>query len=226
MALKHFYTAQSLSSGQEVTLDESLAHRLSRVLRLSEGAPLALFNGQDGLFEAVLTHPKRGLARVGNQLSAQPAGRPLALAICLPKRDAWDSVLRQATELGVSDIHPLLSRHAVADKINPDRVRPRLIEAAEQSERLTVPVLHPLQPLESWLAAQTQPFLWAYERQGATPTASPAPELATVLVGPEGGFSQQEITALQASTLAKPMSLGNTILRVDTAVVAALSRMI
>lgn len=223
MVLKHFYTPHALSAGQEVILDDALTHRLTRVLRLTEGAPLALFNGQDGLFEATLTQPKRGAARVGGQLQAQPRPRPLALAICLPKREAWDNVLRQATEMGVTDIIPLLSRHAVADKINTTRVLPRLIEAAEQSERLTIPTLHPLQPLSAWLSTQNNDFSWAYERHAGRA----APSLpSTVLIGPEGGFSGAEIEALQANPHTRPLSLGPTILRVDTAVVAALSRLL
>lgn len=217
--LKHFYLAAPLTAGATVALPEALQSRLSRVLRLGEGAEIACFNGEDGLWRAQLTDAKARQAIIREQRRPQPAPSGATLAVGLPKREAWETILRQATELGVAAIQPLSTQFSQRDKFNAARAEMIMIEAAEQCERLTLPTLRPLQPLAGWLKALHSPCAWAYERGGAAPTRA-----GTVLVGPEGGFSPAEVAALQAHPQVQPFSLGPTILRADTAVVAALTR--
>jgi 16S rRNA (uracil1498-N3)-methyltransferase len=127
--------------------------------------------------------------------------------------------------MGATSIIPLKTRFAQVGKLNTERDHRHLVEAAEQSERYTLPTLLPLTSLEDFLASLTKPCLWAYERlTGPLPTH---PEAAphTVLVGPEGGFAPEEVTLLQNHQFIRPFTLGPTILRTDTAVVAALTRL-
>ena len=219
---KHFYLNTSLQAGAVLPIPDELRHRLSGVLRMKEGDTLALFNGQSGLWEAKLTDAKLRKVQVVQQVQPQPTATPmLALALGLPKREAWESALRQATELGVTAIYPLATHYAQRDKVNAERAHAIIIEAAEQCERLTLPVVHPVQTLATWLASLDAPCAWAYERGGdnATPVAP------TLFIGPEGGFAPEEVTSLQAHPQIQPFSLGQTILRTDTAVVAGLARL-
>lgn len=216
--LKHFYLEAPLAAWAQAPLPEGLQGRLTRVLRFGVGAELALFNGRDGLWLATLTDAKARHATVLQQLQPQPQAHGLTLAVGLPKREAWETMLRQATELGVMAIQPLSTEFSQRDKFNPSRAAAILIEAAEQCERLTLPTLLPLQPLATWAKTLKTPCAWAYERGGSSANRAPV-----VLVGPEGGFSPAEVALLQAQPLVQPFTLGPTILRADTAVVAALT---
>jgi 16S rRNA (uracil1498-N3)-methyltransferase len=220
--LKHFYVDAALTAGATVTLPADLRRRLTGVLRMGAGAEIALFNGRDGLWQATLTDAKAKQTKVGAQLKPQPENtRGLILVLGLPKREAWETALRQATELGVVAIQPLITHYAQRDKFNAARAKSLLIEAAEQCERLTLPTLHAPVVLTAWLETLNASCAWAYERGGE---ASIKNVVNSVLVGPEGGFSPTEVALLSAHPQVKTMSLGPTILRTDTAVVAALVR--
>jgi 16S rRNA (uracil1498-N3)-methyltransferase len=217
---KQFFVAAPLAVGQVVALPAPLQHRLTKVLRLTTGAIIHLANGQHGIMVAEINHPKAHTARIVAEHQPLPATPPLTLALGLPKRDAWEAALRQATELGITHLQPLTTAFSQVDKLNLTRAQLLLTEAAEQTERPTLPTLLPLQTLPQWLAQLTGPVAWAYERYtgpATTPTAS------TLLIGPEGGFSPIEIAQLQAHPHLQAFSLGRTILRTDTAVVSGLT---
>lgn len=220
MPLKRFYMDVPLATGR-VAAPAELAHRLSRVLRLAEGDTVALFNGREGLWQATLADGKGRVLEVTGKLADQPERQPLVLALGMPKREAWETALRQATELGATDIVPLFTEHSVVGRLNAEKSRAHLIEAAEQSESLNIPRLHPPAQLEPWLAVQGGRVAWAYER-GAEARAGLA-AIRTLLVGPEGGFSPTEIEVLLAHPNVVPFTLPTGILRTDTAVVAALT---
>jgi len=226
--LKHIYVDVPLKVGEEVKLPRDVARRLTRVLRYKVGHKLAVFNGVDGLFEAVLTED--GGLDITEQLAAQPEEVARALYICLPKKETFSRVLRQATEMGVSDIYPLYSDHTVPDKLNIERCSAILVEAAEQCERLSLPRLHAPQKLaEVDFDGQV---LWAAERsemRGEVDFLIPqtfSEIFGGVLVGPEGGFSAAEVAQLRADDNAVAVSLGDTILRTDTAVVVGLGKLL
>lgn len=219
--MRYFFADVVLDAGNVVQLAAEVQHRLGKVLRLGAGERVALFNGRDGLWEATLGEKAR-TAEVLRCLKPQPAPAlpPFALALCVPKREAWESALRQATEMGVDEIFPLLSARCVPTRLNEDRARELVREAAEQCERLTLPMVHPMAKLADWLAARHAPVAWAYERlEGAF---SP-PTARCLLVGPEGGFDPAEVALLRGHAAVEPLDLGPTILRVDTAVVAGLA---
>ncbi|NBX85986.1 MAG: 16S rRNA (uracil(1498)-N(3))-methyltransferase [Proteobacteria bacterium] len=224
--LKHFYLSATLQTGQNLTLPPELQHRLHKVLRLGQGAAVAFFNGllasqNGGIYTATITNPSCRTATIGAQLAATPAVSGPILAIGVPKREAWESALRQATELGASAIQPLKTAFCQVGKINTERAQSILIEAAEQSERLTIPTLLPLQTLESFLSTLNTPCAWAAER---TPAQLTTLKPHHILIGPEGGFSPAEKSQLQAHPNIHPIALGPTILRTDTAVVATLAK--
>lgn len=224
--MKLFYLPQPLSAGSTIPVPEDLQHRLYRVMRMGQGDVIHIFNGTGQAATASIMDAKCRTAQVQAMLPEKPQLPTRILAIGLPKRDAWEAALRQATEMGATHIIPLKTRFAQVAKLNADRDHRHLVEAAEQCERYTLPTLSPVMSLEDYLTSLTAPCLWAYERLTAPQSAPKPTEIPTAtLVGPEGGFAPEEIAQLNDHPFIRPFTLGPTILRTDTAVVAALTRL-
>lgn len=219
MPLKHLYADIPLEVGEIVTLPQPLQHRLAKVLRLGQGDRVGLFNGQNGLWAAEIADKSCKTAHILHQELSQPSTSGPTLVLGLPKREAWESALRQATELGVSAIQPLVTEYAQRSAINAQRAHTLLVEAAEQSEALNIPTLLPILTLPNWLKTLNQACLWGHARGESMAHGVKANH---VLVGPEGGFSPAEEALLEAHAYIKPTHLPTGILRTDTAVVALL----
>lgn len=194
-------------------------------MRMGQGDAIQLFNGMGTAAVAEIADAKCRTAVVTAILPEKPQLPTRTLALGIPKREAWESALRQATEMGATTIIPLKTRFSQVGRINAERAHMHLVEAAEQSERYTLPKLLPLTALEDFLTSLTTPCLWAFERMAGVNPTKPEAVPNTVLVGPEGGFAPEEIQLLQNHKLIRPFSLGPTILRTDTAVVAALQHL-
>ena len=220
-----------LAEGESVALEADQAHYLVNVMRLGTGSAVALFNGRDGEWAAVISAvAKRGCTlRVERCLRPQADGPDLWLLFAPVKGPRTDFIAEKATELGVAVLQPVLTRRTVANRVNLDRLAANAREAAEQCERLTVPEVRDLVPLETILGQ------WPAERRlmfcdetGVSPPALAALKAAprgpwAVLIGPEGGFAAEELAAVKALPQAVPVGLGPRILRADTAAVAALT---
>jgi 16S rRNA (uracil1498-N3)-methyltransferase len=147
------------------------------------------------------------------------------LCPALLKKDRFDFVLEKATELGVGEIRPVITRRCVADKLNPERARTIVTEAAEQCARTALPRLAaPVSPdalLSHWPAERT--LFFADEQGGAPASEAFAAQSgpAALLTGPEGGFDDAERAAIRALPQARPITLGPRILRGETAAIAA-----
>ncbi len=209
-----------------VEADEGQAHYLGSVLRRSAGDVVHLFNGQDGEWAARIARLARGRAslQVERQLRAQADDADLWLVFALLKRDMTDLVVQKATELGVAALQPVLTERTNASRVNLDRLQAIAVEAAEQSERLTVPVVHPVRPLaealRSWDAGRA--LFVAVERAAGAPLIAAAGP-AGLLVGPEGGFGPRDRAVLEACGFVRPVSLGSRILRAETAAIVGLA---
>lgn len=226
-SLKHFYVSNPLTQGDNLKTPEALAKRLAKVLRLKEGNEIALFNGKDGLFLARLENNKATILSIQQCLKPFEPKPEVTLLTALLKKDAFDRVLRQATEMGVTTIQPLLTDFTVPDALNVSRATTRVVEAAEQCERLCVPTLLAPCTLQQAIEQQAGKVFWCAEHVGGRfyNDETPNPQASdAVLVGPEGGFSPTEREWLMEQKKSVPVGLGNTILKADTAVVAALSR--
>ncbi len=213
-----------LAAGTELSLSPEQAHYLGGVLRLRAGEMVILFNGRDGEWRGRLDEIRRDKARVAvhMQLRPQAAEPDLWLVFAVLKRDATDLVVQKATELGVSALLPVFSARTNAARINLDRLSAIAREAAEQSERLTVPEVRAPAPLPDLLAR------WPSERGLAAAIERGGPARipygsGALLVGPEGGFAAAELDALRAARFVSPISLGPRILRAETAVIAGLA---
>ncbi|MBV8616796.1 MAG: 16S rRNA (uracil(1498)-N(3))-methyltransferase [Acetobacteraceae bacterium] len=215
-----------LTKGAEILASPGQAHHLGTVMRRAVGAPVRLFNGRDGEWLARTTALTREGARlaVQHQLRPQSPEPDIWLAFALLKRDATDLLTQKATELGVAALRPVTTERTIAARVNTARLKAIAIEAAEQSERLTVPEIHGPCPLAgllaSWPVGRT---LYAAVERGPAPPLAPARAPAGLLVGPEGGFTDRELDALAQHTSVSLASLGPRILRAETAAIAGLA---
>lgn len=222
------FVSDALVADTRLGLSAEQAHYLRTVLRRGVGDPLLLFNGRDGEWDGVIATLDRGRSQVDllRQTRAQAAEPGPWLAFAPLKRDATDLVIRMATELGVGVVQPVLTERTVTARVNLDRLRLIAIEAAEQSERLTVPTIRPPLDLATLLDGwpRDRPLFAAIERSNATSATDNTVSTPTsgLLVGPEGGFSRAELDALAASPIVAPISLGRLVLRAETACVAGL----
>jgi 16S rRNA (uracil1498-N3)-methyltransferase len=222
--MPRLYVSAALSSGSSVVLDRDQAHYLGNVMRLGLGQPVVLFNGRDGEWSGVLTEVKRDRAVVelGVQTKLQAPEPDLWLLFAPLKRDATDLVVQKATELGVSAIRPVFSARTNTARMNLERLQSIAREAAEQSERLSVPEVFAPLPLLDLLGAWPADRVLAAAIERGGPAAIPG-QAGALLVGPEGGFSPGELDVLRSARFVSPICLGPRVLRAETAVIAGLA---
>jgi 16S rRNA (uracil1498-N3)-methyltransferase len=220
------YVAATLAEGASIAVTPEQAHYLATVMRRGPGDQILVFNERDGEFRARIETIGRSLVRlrVEQQTRAQANEPDLWLAFALLKRDATDLVVQKATELGVAELHPVISARTNTHRINTDRLTAITTEAAEQSERLAVPVLHPPRTIAALLATwPPERRLFAAVERRAAPRILPSEGPRALLIGPEGGFTPAELDALRAHSFVTLVSLGPRILRAETACIAGLA---
>ena len=219
-------------SAASVRLEGGPAHYLRNVLRLAEGSLVALFNARDGEHAAeILEYGKHSVDFALRGLRRAPAPEcDLWLVFAPIKRAHLDFVAEKATELGVSALWPVITRHTNVERVNEDRLLATAIEATEQSERLSVPEIRGCVPLAKALAdwpAERNIVLCDESGGGEAIAAMLAKEDLTkpwaILTGPEGGFAAEELDMLRKHSNVRPAGLGPRVLRADTASIAALA---
>ena len=235
MSTSRLFVEAGLAAGIEAPLDEAQAHYLRHVMRRPDGAALSLFNGRDGEWAATLSvrGKKAAVALVGAQLRAQAAESDLWLCFAPVKRARIDYIAEKATELGVSVLQPIRTQHTIVERVNVERLRANAVEAAEQTERLSVPEVRvPVdlaRLLGEWPGGRR---LLMCDETGSGPpiaevlSALDAPARAApwaIVVGPEGGFAAAELALLRRIKDVTAVGLGPRILRADTAALAALA---
>lgn len=220
------FTESDLVPAAAIPATEGQAHYLGSVMRRAAGDGVTLFNGRDGEWECRIAALSRGKATlsVERRIRPQAPDTDLWLAFAVLKRDTTDLVVQKATELGVSAILPVFTERTNAGRVNLDRLRAIAVEAAEQSERLTVPEVRPAVQLADLLAhwPADRPLFVALERADVKPIAA-AGGPAGLLVGPEGGFGPRDHMLLDRQRSIRPVSLGPRILRAETAVIVGLA---
>ena len=221
---KNIYYDGTLSVGATVTPIKEVSRRLNRVLRYKKGDTLALFNGKDGLFEVNVMDEKCTQLHVKSIIKRQTETPQVHLFVSMVKKDAMDRIFRQATEFGVTHIIPVSTDFTVVDKLNKERIETLLIEASEQCERLTIPQVSEITPLEQAVKEFGGQIFWCAEHVGGAWGEHESMDGDGILIGPEGGFSPRERNWLKECLNITAVGLGNHILRADTAACAALSR--
>jgi 16S rRNA (uracil1498-N3)-methyltransferase len=234
--IPRLYLPDPLAFGLVLDLGERPAHYLKNVMRREAGDQVVLFNGRDGEFSAVIVEAGRKVCRLRVEaLLREQAGVPdIWLCFAPLKKDAIDFLVEKATELGVAAFQPVLTRHTAASRLNSLRLLANAIEAAEQTERLTIPDIRPPMALpallESW-DPQRHIILCA-EAGSASPIAEALSLLKAsvnranmwaIFCGPEGGFARSELDLLSNVPFVTPVGLGPRILRADTAALSALA---
>jgi 16S rRNA (uracil1498-N3)-methyltransferase len=224
------YVESSLSDGAQFVLEKEQGHYLVHVLRLVSGDAVALFNAQDGEWLCYITTVTKKSVEVRvERASAAVKPPPDIDYLFAPLKHArLDYMVQKATELGARRLRPIITQRTIAERVNLDRMRANAIEAAEQCNLVFVPeVLEPI----SLAKALTE---WDPRRRliycdETASVANPAEALrhitppAAVLVGPEGGFTNEERAHLKSLAFVTAISLGPRIMRADTVAIAALS---
>lgn len=229
---QRLYVRESLSHGVVLQLKDDVAHYLLHVLRKKSGENIRLFNGMDGEWRAEIA----GLGKrtvdvvVGHLLRAQSDAKPLLLACAPIKKAHFDYMVEKATELGVTTIQPILTARTQVREVNAERLTSIAREAAEQSERLSLPEIR--EPIALGKLAGQRPAdskLVVCAEWGDAQSASAAlsglgqGRGGVIVTGPEGGFTADELAQLRKEQDAVFVRLGPRILRADTAAIAALT---
>lgn len=235
MALTRLFIDENLGDGAEVSLNESQARYVGRVLRLRVGDPLTVFNGRGGEFAATLQSLSRNSATilVGQQRDVATESRlKVHLVQGISRGDRMDFVVQKATELGVKRLTPVMTEYGVV-KLDSRRAQKRrehwqsiANSACEQSGRTRPPLVDLPSDLNSWFGARSKhsDIDLVLQPGASTPLSSVSAPLTKVclLVGPEGGFSDKEFGDAGAAGFSG-VSLGPRILRTETAAVAAIA---
>lgn len=228
--LTRIYCPSDLGPDTLAQLPQGPAHKLRAVLRAKIGDPVLLFNPQDGEWRATLTNLGKSMAQAECiEQTRRPQSEPGPwLAFAPLKKDRLDMVVEKAVELGVERLIPVMTARTQNHRLKMDRLRQQIIDASEQCERLSIPdISEPiaLEKLDSvW--PKDRALLVGAERQNAAPLAdvlNDRLERYGLVIGPEGGFTSQELDWLANLPTSSFVSLGPRILRAETAAIAALT---
>ncbi len=229
------FVTEGLDDGYAVDLSAGQAHYLKNVMRLAPGDAVTLFNGRDGEWHGRIAAVGRSACTIALERQARPqAAEPDIWLLFAPiKRAPLDFLVQKAVELGVSQLRPVITRRTDVSRVNTDRLRSIVVEAAEQCERLTLPeVFEPVSfdaALADWPAGRR--LLVCAESGPVRPIAEVLGEAAmatdgrrsALMTGPEGGFTTSELDAFGNLPFVTAVGLGPRVLRAETAAIAALA---
>ena len=220
------FVPQGLSLDAQIVIEGGQAHYLSRVMRIVTGDAVVLCDDQTGEWAARVVDAGKREVVVTCEIQLRPREQVPDFTLCaaLLKKDRFDLVLEKACELGVRKIQPVLTWRCVADKLNLERARAVLIEAAEQCARTALPEIAAPVKLDAllkvWEPARALFFADESGGENAAQQFAAFDGPAALLTGPEGGFDEAERTAIRALPQAHAITLGPRILRGETAAIA------
>lgn len=219
-----------LAAAGAVALSREQANHLLNVLRLRQGDEILVFNGRDGEWRAQLADAgKRALnATIAEQVRAQPTPPDLHFLFAPLKHARLDYLVQKVVEMGVSCLQPVITRHTQVARVNLDRMRANVVEAAQQCGVLNLPEVEEPSDLAAAVSDTSRLLVFCDERADVQDPvqalrAAPAGLAVSLLIGPEGGFAEDERAALAKRANVARIALGPRILRADTAAVAALA---
>lgn len=229
--MQRLFVPDELGPDIEFDVGQQQSHYLSHVLRLGEGAEVLVFNGRDGEWSAAIAAKSKKALRlkVMKLQRSQPPLPDLVYCFAPVKQGRLDYLVQKAVEMGAGILQPVITQHTQVAKPGIERLRANVVEAAEQCGILAVPELREAEKFERLLAGWDRERRLIFCDEDAS-TNNPLPALQAVrerklglLVGPEGGFSDEERRMLRALPFVTAIPLGPRILRADTAAVAALA---
>ncbi|WP_232491602.1 16S rRNA (uracil(1498)-N(3))-methyltransferase [Novosphingobium kaempferiae] len=211
----------------QIALEGQQAHYLGKVMRVGPGDAVIACDDETGEWacEVVSAGKRDVVLTVRTRLRPREEVPDFVLCAALLKKPNFDLVLEKATELGVAAVQPVVTRRCVADKLNPERALTIVTEAAEQCARTALPRVEAPSKLDALLRdwPEDRALFFADEQGGAPAAAAFAahPGPAALLVGPEGGFDEDERALIRAHPSARAITLGPRILRAETACISA-----
>jgi len=224
------YLDHPLIAGDELALGPAHTNYLRNVLRLEAGDHVLVFNGQDGEWRAALAEAGKRALTLVVEAQSRAQTRPLDLHYWFAplKHARLDYLVQKAVEMGASHLQPVMTRHTQVARVNLDRMRANAIEAAEQCGILHVPTMGTAVGLEAAVSADRLLIFCDESAEVANPVNALAAvrrrqSPISVLIGPEGGFADEERSMLARLPNVVPIALGPRILRADTAAVSALA---
>ena len=224
-SLPRLFVRRPLSEGGQVELDANQANYLGNVMRLGVGAEVLLFDGRSGEWLARIGEAGKKRMTLGVEgKTREPESVPdVRLAFAPVKRAQTDWLVEKAIELGAARLIPVMTQRTIAERVKLERLGAIAIEAAEQCGRTVLPEIAEPTALRDLLRDTTRTLYFADESGGLPAADAFKPGPATILTGPEGGFTDEERAAVRATRNAVPISLGPRILRAETAALAALA---
>jgi len=226
------YVDNPLAPGLVVRLERDQSNYLGNVLRLGAGDAILVFNGRDGEWRAAIAgHKRPDSLTIETQTRPQDRLPDLAYIFAPLKHARLDYMVQKAVEMGAASLQPVLTRFTQVSRVNGERMRANVIEAAEQCGILSLAAVADPVPLERYLANRDGGRLLVFCDEAAE-VADPIAALKMdragsagidLLIGPEGGFAEEERTLLLRQPKTLRLALGPRILRADTAAVAALA---
>ena len=231
MTVPRLFVANNIGPDVELALSSPQAHYLLHVLRLPEGAGILAFDGRNGEWRADIVKARKGSCciKMRQKLREQTTAQDIHYAFAPLKQARLDYMVQKATEMGASLLQPVITAHTAVPRLNLERMRANIVEAAEQCGILTVPGIDAPVKLEALLKAchKSRTVVFCDERAAFAPPLDALATLKgrkiTALIGPEGGFSEAERELLLSKDFVCPVSLGPRIMRADTAAVAILA---
>ncbi len=225
------FVQDPLAAGAEIALGAEAAHYLVNVMRQAVGAEVALFNGRDGEWRALIVEVKKRACRLRCVERTRPQETPpdLELIIAAVKRTRLETIVEKAAELGARRVRIVLTARTNAERVRIERLSAIAAEAAEQTGRLDVPAVdEPVKLkalLDGWDASRRLLFCdeGGDARSMIEALAGAAPGPWAILIGPEGGFAPEERERLRALPYVVAATLGPRILRADTAAISAMT---
>ena len=229
---RRLFVEAALGPGQTVSLERSQSNYLGNVLRLATGGTILVFNGRDGEWQASIAGRKRpDSLTIVVQTRPQDRLPDLACVFAPLKHARLDYMVQKAVEMGASSLQPVLTRFTQVARVNGERMRANVIEAAEQCGILSIATVAEPMALDRYLGQREEQRLLIFCDEAAD-VADPLQALRgertasggiDVLIGPEGGFAEEERAILLRQPRTLRLSLGPRVLRADTAAVAALA---
>ena len=225
-SLTRLYVREPLSEGAKVKLNAAQANYLGNVMRKDAGDELLIFDGRSGEWLGRIADAgKKRMTLTVDRRTREPEVLPdVTLGFAPVKRAQTDWLVEKATELGVARLQPVMTRRTITERVKLERLAAIAIEATEQCGRTILPEIAEPLSLAQFLQSLDGPRLYFANETGGEPAAEAIKTgPAAILIGPEGGFANDERDAIRAHANAVAISLGPRILRAETAALAALT---
>ena len=235
LPLKRLFIKTELKEKSLINLSVSNIHYILNVLRMREKQKLSIFNGSQGEWEGIIKslNKKKGLILIDKQIKKQEEDNLINIIYFPIKGHRNYYLIEKITELGVSNIYPIISEHSVIKKFNYKRANACAVAASQQSGRISVPKIHESKSLKSILSSwnKKDKIIFCDETEknfffNDLFKSKPKEKINTILIGPEGGFSLSEKIFLKNLNYIYSLTLGKRILRADTAAISALTLLI